>query len=198
MVVRGGGGGGGGAAFVVCAGASVVGTAVGDDNSDGDSDGDVVGNPVSGVSGRSSCVDTTPMFDLGGADDFDGAGPTIAPSAVRPPQQNTSVEAIPNPTTDTIRCWFDIRAHSAGNPTMSSFPRDRSSSWQRVTGVNIGQMAGVRDRAVPRTQHLYQVQRPDRLIPATSRRRGCGQTQATSPSSVNERVHVGMAAAASP
>jgi hypothetical protein len=98
-----------------------------DGDSDGDSDGDRVGDgdggAVSGVSGRSSGIATTLVFALCDVDDFDGAGPTIAPSAPRPPQQTTSVEVIPNPTTDAIRCRFDMRAHSSGNPTMRSSHR---------------------------------------------------------------------------
>jgi hypothetical protein len=41
---------------------------------------------------------------------FCGAGPTIAPSAVRPPQHSTNVEADPTAIIDTTRWAFDIRA----------------------------------------------------------------------------------------
>jgi hypothetical protein len=109
----------------------VVGTAVGEGESDGDGDWDGDGDSVSGVSDRSAGVATTPIFDVGGAGDFDGAGPTIAPSAPRPPQQNTSVEVIPTPTTDTICCGFDIRAKTCANPTMRSF-HERSDRYPGV------------------------------------------------------------------
>lgn len=101
-------------------GASVVGTAVGvcEGDSDGDGEGDADDDSVRVVSGRSAGVATTSTFDLVGAGDFDGCGPTIAPNAVSPPQHTTNVEVIPNATTATI-CWrFDIRAHSSAAPTM--------------------------------------------------------------------------------
>jgi hypothetical protein len=45
-----------------------------------------------------------------GGDAFWGAGPTITPSAAKPPQHSTNVDADPTAIIDRT-CWaFDIRA----------------------------------------------------------------------------------------
>ncbi|GII20862.1 hypothetical protein Pme01_04590 [Planosporangium mesophilum] len=90
-------------------------------DSDGDSDTD--GTASTGFTGA-----TAGGFGAAGGSD---GGPTTAPNATRPPQQNTSVEVIPNPATDTIRCRVDIRVHSSDKPTTRSFRHGTvNPSWQ--------------------------------------------------------------------
>jgi hypothetical protein len=57
----------------------------------------------------SACVAITGAAVSFGVGAFCGGEPTSAPSAVRPPQHSTNVEAIP---TATSRCAFDNRAHA--------------------------------------------------------------------------------------
>lgn len=121
-MVRTGGGGGGGAFVVVCTGGGGGAWVACAGAGDGDGDGD--GDSVTRISGCSDGDAATSTFAAGGFGDFDGAGPTIAPSAPRPPQHSTSIEAIPTPTTAAICCPLGNRANSSENLTMRSSQTD--------------------------------------------------------------------------
>jgi hypothetical protein len=74
----------------------------------GGSDGGMGGEALTGGV-ASACVATTGAAVSFGVGASFGGEPTSTPSAVRPPQHSTNVEATP---TAASRCAFDNRAHT--------------------------------------------------------------------------------------